>query len=136
MNTVKTTAGRLWVKWIYLGLRIEGFCSNKDSQSVEIFVIDKLIRKNSLIGENRKPGKFGFTIKREVIALFPNESILKVLTTFGEPILIQGIEGVLLKIPHGSGKLFNRPENGMVINKKGFFASTSNEINDRYLTIS
>lgn len=131
-------AGVFNVEWMHLGMRIDGFISDKSIKQVQLIVDRKPLRSISVYKIPFFPNFFYFEIKREVLNTFPSESVMELKISEKRALFSRNSPSVKLNIPHGSNELINRLNIGASINKKGFYASSKDDVinrQNRYLKI-
>lgn len=115
----------------FSGLRISGFLLSSESDAVEIWLDDVLIRTLNVGGEGFFP-RFQISVRRPALELFPRQALLRVRTRSGDPLLAGGrSEGLQLSVPHGSGRLLDIIAGGGQLDKKGAISPSEKETRAR-----
>lgn len=126
-----TVPGVFEARFTYLGLTIEGFLSDADTDAVEIHLDGRPIKTVNLSADDFLGG-FGFFFKRPTLELFPASSELEVRTRDGRSLLTRGGgTAVALTVPHGDGRLSQLVESGTQIDKKGEIRRSVAETRER-----
>ncbi len=131
-------AGVFDVGWMHLGMRIDGFISDKSIKQVQVIVNGRPLRSISVYRILFFMNFFYFEIKREVLDTFPPESLMELKTTDDRLLFYRNSPSAEIRIPHGTSELMKRLEQGATINKKGFYVSSKDDVisrQNRYLKI-
>ena len=127
----KGRSGYYAMDFTHLGLRITGYVTSRRINTVDIYIDSLKLRSIPVLHTYLMPGYFHFHIKREVLSDFPAVCTVKVLTMESEALLFEGGNTAEMHVPHGSGCLQNKVENGYTVDKKGFYFQAQSEIVER-----